>query len=451
MHAPLIKTIEVPCGVDEAFAVFVDEMPTWWPLNKFSASVKFGKTARALNVEPRSGGRIVEHSDDDTEHLWGTITRYEPPGYVSMDLHIGLPPETSSVVEVKFTQLDEERTHVELKQSEWERFGEFAEMMMNGYPKGWRVIFDEAYLRACEAAADRRTRDESARGHEGTLKQNAAPRSSLSFSTLGGTHTADQWLAAQEDAPSVIVAPALGVRASYYADLCESLAARGISACAVDLLGAGNSPVKAGRDQDWGYAELIDHYRAALAAAHERSPKSPLFLLGHSAGGHVSLMLAGQDVAHLRGVALVAAGTPWWRCWPGFAGLRIRVMTSAFGLIARTVGYFPGPSLGFGGREAKTFMTEWSTVGRTGRFASGDWSGEPHFARPGPPILAISVEGDDFAPAEAVDSLVGKVAHREVTRIHWSNPPKGMNHTRWARDHDFVVGEIARFIERLTS
>ena len=149
MYPPLVKNVEVPCGQREAFEIFVDEMATWWPLDKFSASVKYGKTARSLRLDPRVGGQIVETSTEGVEHLWGTITAYERYDRVRMDLHIGLPQETASVVEVRFTRLSDERTQVVLTQTEWERFGEFAEMMINGYPKGWQVIFDVAYKAAC--------------------------------------------------------------------------------------------------------------------------------------------------------------------------------------------------------------------------------------------------------------------------------------------------------------
>jgi len=155
MYEPLVKTIEVPCSQEEAFGVFVDEMHTWWPLTKFSASVKFGTTAKSLRLDPKVGGKIVETSDDGTEHLWGTITLHDPHDYLRMDFHIGLPADTASLVEVRFTPLGAERTLVVLTQSEWERFGEFAKMMYNGYPKGWIAIFDEAYKAACEAHVQR--------------------------------------------------------------------------------------------------------------------------------------------------------------------------------------------------------------------------------------------------------------------------------------------------------
>ncbi len=149
MIAPLVKTIEVPCGREEAFTIFVEDMASWWPLAQFSASAKLGRVAGDLVVEPRVGGTIVEIGADGSRHLWGTFKRYEPHAYLSLDFHIGLPAETASLLEVRFTPLGAERTRVELTQSEWERFGRYATNMLNGYPKGWVVIFDGAYRAAC--------------------------------------------------------------------------------------------------------------------------------------------------------------------------------------------------------------------------------------------------------------------------------------------------------------
>lgn len=152
MYPPLVRSIEVPCDQEEAFTVFLERMGSWWPLARFSASVKFGGEPDRLLVEPKAGGEIVEVDADGGRHLWGTIKRYEPYEYVSMDFHIGLSAETASLVEVSFTPIAEGRTRVMLTQSEWERFGRYAENMLNGYPKGWTVIFEQAYLAACGRA-----------------------------------------------------------------------------------------------------------------------------------------------------------------------------------------------------------------------------------------------------------------------------------------------------------
>ena len=149
MLDPIVNTIEVPCSQEKAFGVFVRDMGSWWPLDKRSMSMHEGKPARSLRVEPVEGGRIVEVGHDDTEHHWGTITSYDPHDSISLDFHMGLPPENASLVEVRFTALEDDRTRVELTQSNWEAFGELAEMMRGGYGSGWVIIFEEAYKSAC--------------------------------------------------------------------------------------------------------------------------------------------------------------------------------------------------------------------------------------------------------------------------------------------------------------
>lgn len=150
MLEPIVSTIEVPCSQRKAFSLFVDDMPTWWPLGKRSMSMKSGgKPAKSLRVEAKRGGRIVETAHDDSEHLWGTITAYEPHDLLRMNFHMGMPPENASVVEVRFTRLDDERTRVELTQSNWEAFGDMAEMMRGVYGSSWGIIFEQAYKSAC--------------------------------------------------------------------------------------------------------------------------------------------------------------------------------------------------------------------------------------------------------------------------------------------------------------
>ena len=156
MLAPIVKTIEVPCSQAKAFTVFLDEMDSWWPLGKFSISMYQGAPAKAIRVDAKPGGKIVEISPDGTEYEWGTIKSYDPPNFVSMDFHIAPPGDDTanarSLVEVRFTALGTNRTRVTLTQSNWEVFGEKAAMLRDrGYGQAWGLIFEGAFKAACGA------------------------------------------------------------------------------------------------------------------------------------------------------------------------------------------------------------------------------------------------------------------------------------------------------------
>ena len=151
MLEPVVSRIEVACDQATAFTIFVEQMGAWWPLRKRSMSMHSGHPPKALRTDPRPGGKIVETAHDDVEHLWGTFRRVERYDFVSMDFHMGLPPETVSLVEVRFTPLSDNRTEVELTQSNWEGFGDLAEMMRSSYGSSWSLIFEEAFHAACDA------------------------------------------------------------------------------------------------------------------------------------------------------------------------------------------------------------------------------------------------------------------------------------------------------------
>lgn len=114
-------------------------MHTWWPLAKFTVFAMEGTQARTICVDAREGGQIVEVGQDDIEHLWGTIKSYDPIDYLSMHFHIpqtGEVVKDRSLVEIKFTSLSDDKTRVELTQSNWEAFGEYAKDLRGGYGGG---------------------------------------------------------------------------------------------------------------------------------------------------------------------------------------------------------------------------------------------------------------------------------------------------------------------------
>lgn len=267
----------------------------------------------------------------------------------------------------------------------------------------------------------------------------------IAFTTLGGTQRAVVEHPEVEAKGAVLIAPALGVRASYYRKLCGDLQARGFVTVAVDLPGQGESPTRADRRTDWGYPAVIEHYAAALRTLHEATPSLPKYLIGHSIGGQVGLMVSGTDVPGLEGVVVVASGCPYWRTWDGAEAYRIRAATWTCGVLARSLGVFPGDKVGFGGREARTLIVQWSHAAQTGEYALGDFEGDRLLARPGPPVLGIRVEGDAWAPERSVRLTLDRMTRRDISFERWHGAPHGGNHNRWPSEPTHIAERVAGF------
>ena len=152
MLDPIIKTVEVPCDKEKAFTVFLNEMGSWWPARPFTTSAMAGSTLKEIRVEPVVGGQITEVSEDGTEYLWGEILTYNPFDAFTMDFHIPSPDwdiGPMSHVEVRFTEMAENKTRVVLTHGNWEALGDMAPQIRGGYEHGWKSIFDECYAQAC--------------------------------------------------------------------------------------------------------------------------------------------------------------------------------------------------------------------------------------------------------------------------------------------------------------
>lgn len=273
----------------------------------------------------------------------------------------------------------------------------------------------------------------------------------ITFDTVDGAQTAPVYVPndASLHAPLVVIAPALGIRAGYYEHLCKALANAGMFACAVDSPGHGQSPARPSRGSDWGYAELCAHFASATRALKAARPGAPAILVGHSIGGQAALMLTGEDPGLADGVMVVASGAPYWRAWQGAESVRILASITLCEVLARTLGFFPGKRVGFGGTEARRLIVEWAQVSRSGSYDVAGFEGGALLRKPGPPVQAICLRGDDWAPRAAMTHVLDQMSGREVSFLEWLDAPHSGNHNRWPSAPDFVVAQLQTFIESL--
>jgi len=142
----LRKTITVARPPEVAFRVFTEGLASWWPARTHSVGHERVDT---IVLEGHVGGRFYERLDDGTEHEWGEITTWDPPGRLGMTWHAGRGPETAQQLEIRFVAEDD-GTRVELEQTGWEVLGDEAETTRANYASGWTGVLG-LYAEAVDA------------------------------------------------------------------------------------------------------------------------------------------------------------------------------------------------------------------------------------------------------------------------------------------------------------
>ncbi|MEU8219058.1 alpha/beta fold hydrolase [Micromonospora taraxaci] len=250
------------------------------------------------------------------------------------------------------------------------------------------------------------------------------------------------------DAPVVLIWPAMGVRARYYRPFAADLRAAGLAVVVADLRGTGTSTPAPSRADRYGYSELAGDVAAVLAALKPRLDGRRRLLIGHSLGGQAALLhLALHGGEEVDGLALIAVGIPYWRTYPGRRGLGVLPYTQGIAATAALLGVWPG--WGFGGRQARGVIRDWAHTARTGRFPRLDGTDTEAAVRAvRTPVLAISVDDDQFTPHETMDYLCAKLTGAPVTRERYTVEQAGapLDHFTWVRASASLARRIAEFV-----
>jgi uncharacterized protein YndB with AHSA1/START domain len=143
---------DVAVTPDHAFATWAGRLGSWWP----HAKTVSGFPA-ALRVEPAVGGRIVETTVEGTEHVWGTVTRWDPPHALGFTWHLFFDPSEATDVLLVFEAHDD-GTRITLVQTGFERLGAAGAPRRENTGAAWTALF-AAYADVVHAEPDDRGRD----------------------------------------------------------------------------------------------------------------------------------------------------------------------------------------------------------------------------------------------------------------------------------------------------
>ena len=228
------------------------------------------------------------------------------------------------------------------------------------------------------------------------------------------------------DAPVVVIWPAMGVRARYYRPFAAALRAAGLAVVVADLRGTGASTPPPSRACRYGYAGTGRRRRRRAGGAQATAGRADHDCCSGTPSAArppccTSPCTAADDVD---GLALVAVGVPYWREYPGPRGYGVLPYTQGIAATARLLGVWPG--WGFGGRQARGVIRDWAHTARTGRFPALDGvDAEAALRALRTPVLAVSVDDDQYTPHETMDHLCAKLAAAPVARERYTAAQAG--------------------------
>jgi uncharacterized protein YndB with AHSA1/START domain len=133
--------VDVNAPAERAFQVFTEGIGTWWNPEHHILRAPLAE----MVFEPRVGGSIYDRAVDGSECHWARVLVYDPPRRVCFSWDINLQwqvetdPAKTSEIDVTFTPISAERTHVVLTHRHLDRHGEGWQSMRDAVGSGWSL------------------------------------------------------------------------------------------------------------------------------------------------------------------------------------------------------------------------------------------------------------------------------------------------------------------------
>jgi uncharacterized protein YndB with AHSA1/START domain len=135
----VVRSVSVPLRQARTFELFTTRMTDFWPKEHSIGSSEIAEVV----IEPQTGGRWFERGVDGSECQWGRVASWDPPRGVVLLWQIAanwqFDPGFETEVEVTFTEEAGDRTRLELRHRNLQRYGDATEQMRAIFddPKGW--------------------------------------------------------------------------------------------------------------------------------------------------------------------------------------------------------------------------------------------------------------------------------------------------------------------------
>jgi len=241
------------------------------------------------------------------------------------------------------------------------------------------------------------------------------------------------------DAPLVIIAPALAVKAQFYAKFAQFFPQHGFHSLIFDYRGVGRSRPENLRKfkaymHQWGELDLAGIIRWAA----EEGEFKQIFLVGHSAAGQV-FPLAENN--HLVSAAyFIGSVSAYWKHWEGkWRGLVWLLWHFIIPVSTTLAGYFPGRMLGNGENLPANIAREWGRMARHPDYILSLTPDVPEkFRRVQIPLKFVTFSDDHIAPLKPAKVLAGWYGSADKEFVHIAPPDIGVK----------AIGHFGPFKER---
>ena len=216
----------------------------------------------------------------------------------------------------------------------------------------------------------------------------------------------------------LVVAGATGVPQAFYRRFAEFASGRGFTTMTLDYRGIGRSRPASLRGfrmdyRDWARLDLA----AAVDALHD--PGLPLYLVGHSYGGHAFGLLPSPE--RVAACYTFATGAGWHGWMPPAERARVWLMWNAIGPVMTAIaGYLPWSRLGMGEDLPLDVYRQWKRWCRYPNYFFGDAQVRDSlqgFAQVRTPIMAANALDDHWARPRSRDAFMAAYANAPLSTL----------------------------------